>query len=62
MQANPNFAAPELMAHFCQGDDLVFGNIPGIAWGHTKTLGRGDDRCNFRFCRTNASGILEKQV
>jgi L-2-amino-thiazoline-4-carboxylic acid hydrolase len=44
------YGAPELTAHFCRGDDLVFGSIPGIAWERTETLGRGDDRCNFRFC------------
>jgi len=25
-------------------------------------VGRGDDRCNFRFCRTNASETWEKQI
>jgi len=44
------YGAPELTAHFCRGDDMQFGNIPGVAWERTKTLGRGDDRCNFRFC------------
>jgi len=44
------YGAPELTAHFCRGDDVQFGNIPGVAWERTKTLGRGDDRCNFRFC------------
>jgi hypothetical protein len=56
------YGAPELLAHFCAVDDLLFGDLPGIAWGRTKTLGRGDDRCNFRFCRTSASGALEKQI
>jgi len=50
------YGAPELTAHFCQGDDLLYGNIPGISWERTKTLGRGDDRCNFRFCRTTENG------
>ena len=44
------YGAPELTAHFCRGDDVQFGNIPGVTWERTKTLGRGDDRCNFRFC------------
>lgn len=55
------YGAPELVAHLCAVDDLLFGDLPGISWERTKTLGRGDDRCNFRFCRTNASGALEKQ-
>lgn len=53
------YGAPELTAHYCQSDDLLYGNLPGISWGRTKTLGRGDDRCNFRFCRANASSALE---
>jgi len=55
------YGAPELTAHFCRGDDLVFDNVPGVAWGRTKTLGRGDDRCNFRFRRTGTAGTLETQ-
>ena len=49
------YGAPELTAHFCKLDDLLFGNIPGISWERTQTLGRGDECCNFRFCRTAAS-------
>jgi len=49
------YGAPELTAHFCRGDDLLFGNLPGISWERTKTLGRGDDRCDFRLCRMDAS-------
>ena len=49
------YGAPELTAHFCRGDDLLFGNLLGISWERTKTLARGDDCCNFRFCRTDAS-------
>ena len=56
------YGAPELTAHYCKGDDLLYGNIPGISWGRTKTLGRGDDRCNFRFCRTNASETWGEQI
>ena len=49
--------APELTAHFCAVDDLLYGDLPGIAWERTMTLGRGDDRCNFRFCRASAAGV-----
>lgn len=44
--------APELTAHLCVVDDLLFGDLPGISWGRTQTLARGDDRCDFRFRRT----------
>lgn len=56
------YGAPELLAHLCVADDLLFGDLPGIAWERTKTLGRGDDRCDFRFCRTDAAGAVEKQM
>jgi hypothetical protein len=55
------YRASELTAHFCAVDDLLFGNLPGISWQRTTTLGRGDDRCNFRFCRTDGPGT-EKQT
>ena len=47
--------APELTAHLCAIDDLLYGDLPGISWERTKTLGRGDDRCDFRFCRVSGS-------
>jgi hypothetical protein len=56
------YGAPELTAHLCAADHLLFGDLPGISWERTQTLGRGDDRCNFRFCRIGASGTTEKQV
>lgn len=52
------FGAPELTAHLCVIDDLLYGDLPGISWERTKTLGRGDDRCNFRFCRVSRSSAL----
>lgn len=55
------YGAPELTAHFCAVDDLLFGDLPGIAWERTKTLGRGDDRCDFRFRRVTASSDSEAQ-
>jgi len=45
--------APELTAHLCAIDDLLYGNLSGISWERTKTLSRGDDRCDFRFCRVS---------
>jgi hypothetical protein len=48
------YGAPELTAHLCVVDDLLFGDLPGISWERTETLSRGDDRCNFRFRRVTA--------
>ena len=49
------YGAPELTAHLCVVDDLLFGDLPGVFWGRTRMLSRGDDRCNFRFCRIAAT-------
>jgi hypothetical protein len=55
------YGAPELTAHLCVVDDLLFGDLPGIFWGRTKTLSRGDDCCNFRFCRVTATNASREQ-
>ncbi len=40
----------EIVTVFCDSDDISFGNIhPKLKWGRTKTIGRGDDICNFKF-------------
>jgi hypothetical protein len=40
---------PELTPVFCGCDDYVYGAIPKVRWGRTKTIGRGDAVCDFRF-------------
>lgn len=42
---------PELMYVFCDSDVAVYGNLPGIRFERTKTLGTGGDCCDFRFTR-----------
>ncbi len=54
------YGAPELTAHLCAIDDLLYSDLPGISWERTKTLGRGDDRCDFRFCRAGVIGVDDK--
>jgi hypothetical protein len=44
------YGAPELTPLFCEADDVIYGHIPKVAWGRTKTIGRGGDACDFRFC------------
>lgn len=40
----------ELVPIFCECDDITFGNIhPNLIWCRTKTLGRGQELCDFRF-------------
>jgi hypothetical protein len=44
------YGAPELTPLFCKTDDWLAEALPAeIHWGRTKTLGRGDDCCDFRW-------------
>jgi hypothetical protein len=45
------YGMPELTAIFCEFDDVVYGNIPGVKWGRTKTIGRGAELCDFCFIK-----------
>ena len=61
------YGAPELTAMFCQLDDLAYAALsPSIRWERTKTLGRGDACCDFRWSRGEltqaASGLIQVQV
>ncbi|MGA9349224.1 MAG: L-2-amino-thiazoline-4-carboxylic acid hydrolase [Anaerolineae bacterium] len=48
------YGAPELTALYCKIDDLMYEALPSsITWERTKTLGRGDDLCDFRWCRAS---------
>lgn len=39
---------PELTTAFCNADDIAYGNMhPRLSWERKKTLGRGDDCCDF---------------
>lgn len=43
---------PELTAQYCRADDLVYEDVsPYVRWARTRTLGRGDECCDFRFER-----------
>ena len=42
------YGCPELCHCFCDIDDITYDGLhPKLAWHRTKTLGRGDDRCDF---------------
>jgi hypothetical protein len=43
--------AKELTSLYCNTDDWLAEGLPKIHWERTKTLGRGDDSCDFRWCR-----------
>lgn len=42
------YGCPELCRCFCDSDDVSYAGLhPKLVWHRTKTLGRGDDRCDF---------------
>ncbi len=42
------YGCPEITTAFCDGDDAGYGNLhPSLIWGRTKTIGRGNDCCDF---------------
>ena len=45
-----DYGCPEIITVFCDSDDVSFGNIhPRLKWGRTKTIGRGDALCDFKY-------------
>jgi hypothetical protein len=44
--------APELTRLYCNTDDWLSEAMPKVRWERTKTLGRGDECCDFRWCRS----------
>ena len=38
---------PELTKIYCENDDRTYGNLPGLKFERTGTLGKGADRCDF---------------
>lgn len=42
------YGCPELCRCFCDSDDITYDGLhPNLVWHRTKTLGRGDDHCDF---------------
>ncbi len=42
------YGCPELCPCFCDSDDIAYDHLhPKLLWHRTKTLGRGDDCCDF---------------
>lgn len=38
---------PELTRIFCENDERIYGNLPGICFERTGTIGKGAIRCDF---------------
>jgi hypothetical protein len=39
---------PEINILFCENDVHAYGNLPGLKFSRTKTIGAGDDLCDFK--------------
>ncbi|MBQ7586413.1 MAG: L-2-amino-thiazoline-4-carboxylic acid hydrolase [Lachnospiraceae bacterium] len=39
---------PELNILFCENDVHSYGNLPGLKFTRTRTIGAGDDLCDFK--------------
>ena len=39
---------PELNILFCKNDEYSYGNLPGLKFSRTKTIGAGDELCDFK--------------
>ena len=49
-----DYGCPEIITVFCDSDDVSFGSIhPRLIWGRTKTIGRGDLFCDFKYTLLN---------
>lgn len=48
MKTCQKYGHPELCTVFCDSDDVAYGDMhKDLKWGRTKTIGRGNDCCNF---------------
>jgi hypothetical protein len=51
------YGAPELTPIYCRMDELLYKELPPmITWERAKTLGRGDDCCDFRWSLRDEMG------
>lgn len=39
---------PKLNVLFCENDIHSYGNLPGLKFTRTKTIGAGDELCDFK--------------
>ena len=43
------YGCPEIVKGYCDADDICYGNLhPRLTWERTKTIGHGDDVCDFK--------------
>ncbi|MDR1895567.1 MAG: L-2-amino-thiazoline-4-carboxylic acid hydrolase [Prevotellaceae bacterium] len=56
-----DFGMPELTPVFCELDDVIYGNIPKVRWKRTKTIGSGNDVCDFCFENERRHNFRDKK-
>ena len=39
---------PEINILFCKNDEYTYGNLPGLKFSRTKTIGAGNGLCDFK--------------
>jgi hypothetical protein len=60
MDVLAEYGVPELARPYCRVDDLIYDGIsPYASWERKRTLGRGDDCCDFRFVRVRGKRSRE---
>lgn len=45
------YGCGEIAHIFCKNDEYAYGNLPGIKFVRTKTIGTGGECCDFKFIR-----------
>lgn len=50
---------PELMRVFCDSDFATYGDLPGIRFDRTQTLGTGGNCCDFKFTKVVKENTYE---
>ncbi len=45
------YGVGELTKIFCKADDVMYGDLKRAKWARTKTIGNGDELCDFKFIR-----------
>lgn len=48
---------PELTKIFCENDERTYGNLPGLQFIRTSTLGKGGERCDFYLTKKARNSI-----
>ncbi len=52
---------PEITKLFCENDDRMYGDLPGLDFIRTKTIGKGGDCCDF-YMRKSPETDSEKRI